>query len=87
MYVILIVEGSGKNISCYQCNSGSQYDGGACGDPVDKQVLNQFLKPCDSEYSLCRKMTQNGTFLQRVFLEVLYEILSTSNQSFEECDS
>jgi len=49
----------GNAISCYECNSGPLYNGTDCGDPVNKDKLAQFLTTCSSEYSLCRKMTQN----------------------------
>ncbi len=63
---------AGNAISCYECNSGPLYNGTDCGDPVNKDKLAQFLTTCSSEYSLCRKMTQNGTFIAKIQMAMYY---------------
>lgn len=95
--LICIVEGSGQNISCYQCNSGSQYNGAKCGDPFDAKAEIDFLIPCGPEYTMCRKMTQNVEGDYRVIRSCAtsgrknqcYGRTGTANIKLEycECDS
>ena len=66
--VIFFVLGSA--LKCHICNSGDNYEGDECADPIDD---DSHLYDCD-EYgrennwpqyinaTLCRKMVQKGTF-------------------------
>jgi hypothetical protein len=55
---------TGDAIWCNSCNSGSDYEGTACGDPMPN--VTAFLVNCDVEgqllkrnYTLCRKFYQD----------------------------
>jgi hypothetical protein len=53
-----------SNISCYQCNSGADFNGAACIGKNGPSQLAQFLAPCPYAnvngipYTRCRTMTQ-----------------------------
>lgn len=64
--VLVLSAQSGQAIQCHICNSGSQYEGEECADPM---TTDQFLEDCNAyglennfpQYvnaSLCRKMYQ-----------------------------
>lgn len=64
--VLVLSAQSGQALECHICNSGEQYEGEACGDPLES---DEFLFDCNEyglennfpEYvnaSLCRKMYQ-----------------------------
>jgi hypothetical protein len=57
---------SGEAVQCYVCNSGEQYEGKACADPIDPAEASKYLMNCDTEgleegknYTYCRKFLQN----------------------------
>ena len=59
---------TGDAVHCYICNSGDLYEGDDCKDPVGKEET--LLKDCDLEgikdslnYTMCRKMVQDGKLL------------------------
>lgn len=84
----------GNAISCYECNSGSQYNGTACGDPATDASLAPFLTTCSGEYTLCRKMTQNVEGDYRVIrscatsgrVNQCYGRTGTANIKLEYCE-
>lgn len=84
----------GNAISCYECNSGSQYNGTSCADPATEQSLAPFLTNCTSEYHYCRKMTQNVEGDYRVIrscatsgrVNQCYGRTGTANIKLEYCE-
>jgi len=57
-FMVLSVQ-IGEALQCHVCNSGKQYDGATCDDPIGP---TQHVETCDTKkgnYSMCRKVRQD----------------------------
>jgi hypothetical protein len=59
---------TGDAVKCYVCNSGEEFDGTTCADPLPKEEAKakDLLRDCDDEgqkdgknYTMCRKFLQD----------------------------
>jgi hypothetical protein len=66
--IVAVGVDTGDAVQCYVCNSGDQYNGEACADPIDqnKAVELGLVQNCDDEglkdgknYTYCRKFLQD----------------------------
>jgi hypothetical protein len=57
---------TGDAVQCYVCNSGEEFEGKTCADPLPKDDAKKYLADCDNEgrkdgknYTMCRKFLQD----------------------------